>query len=153
MIPGAYPRLFGSFKEGAIITTKFVVGGGGAAGATFAQKLVNAAGQKLQTHNSITLARTAIGVCTLQLKGFGNQSQGAVGALDIAPLNAILIPVAANTNTSAAYFEPRVSTIVAEGSGSFQVRFLSTAGVISGSGAELALTNGDEVHFTLYVGK
>lgn len=153
MIPGAYPRLFGSFKEGAIITSKFVVGGGGAAGATFTQKLVNAAGLKLQTHNSITLARTAVGVCTLQIKGFGNQSQVSLGVLDMAVLEAHLIPVAANTNTSAAYFDPRISTIIVEGSGSCQIRFLSVAGVISGSGAELALTNGDEIHITLYVGK
>lgn len=153
MIPGAYPRLFGSFKEGAIITSKFVVGGGGAAGATFAQKLVNAAGQKLQTHNSITLARTAIGVCTLQLKGFGNQSQGAVGALDLAVLAVWHVP--ATPGTSANHFDPRVATPVIEGSGKFTIQFMSNLGVVSGNAGtqELALANGDEIHVTLYVGK
>jgi hypothetical protein len=147
MFPGLSPRLFGAFKEGGIITAKFTVGGGGAAGITFTLKSVNAAGAKLTNYGGLSMARSAVGVGTVTLKPQGNVQGQAPGVRDLQVLALEHVP--ATPGSVANYFELRFANIN-EANGTFDFRPNVTAGTAF---AEFAMANGDEIHVTLYVNR
>lgn len=149
MIPGVFPRLFGNYKEGALIAAKFTVGGGGGVTATFALKTLTAGGRALQNHNSITLTRTAVGVITLQLKGLGPATAQNRGARDMVLLAVTHVPVVPGTVGNHYRFVPGGPII--EDNGSQLLRTITSAGAISGGATELTLANGDEVHVSIYL--
>lgn len=146
MIKGVFNRLFGNFREGAVLHAKFTVGGGGGAGITFAIKTIDSGGRQVSSYNGLSMARTAVGVGTISLKDSGSP-QASSGARDIAVLAIKHMP--ATPGTLAGYFELVYANLQAN-LGTVDFRPTSEAG---GAFAEFAMANGDEVHVTFMVHK
>lgn len=135
MIAGVFRRLFGNFREGALLHAKFIVGGNGGTTATFALK----SNQGNANFGKLAIARTGVGLGTITLSG---------GARNIALLDCQIVPVAAaDVSGSYGFIRPRPAFV--EGTGVIAMRYLNNAGIAG----EFALTAGDEVHVTLYVDK
>ena len=135
MLRNLFPRLFGNFKEGALVHSKFVVGGNGGTTATFTLKSSAASNSY-----PLTLVRSGVGLLTLTLPG---------GARNIALAN-IEHVVVAGADASASYQTIRPRPAFVEATGVIGLRVLTNAGV---AGGEMAFTAGDEVHVLLYADK
>lgn len=143
MIRGVFPRLFGSFKEGAFVSQKFIftTAGAGAviayrnkvagASANVAQAATAAQAQQGQLH----LARTNVGLYTLTLVG---------GARDIVCAEAkVLNKTAVVANNRRVEVNNQV-----ESTGAISLQIVDNAG----AAADL-VTNNDELHVIVYCDK
>lgn len=149
MIQGVFPRLFGNYREGAILSAKFTVGGGGAAAITFSLKTLTTAGRKVSSFPGITMARSAAGVGSVALRGTGSSQTSSLGVLDLSVLQLIHVP-AASLTVIASYFQLWPANIN-DSAGTFDFR--PQPGTGGALGAEFAMANGDEIHTVLYVNK
>lgn len=134
MIRGVFPRLFGNFREGALLHAKFVVGGNGGTTATFTLK----SNQGNANYGGLTLVRSAQGLLVLTLTG---------GCRNMALLSIEQV-VVAGADVSASYQQFGRRPAFVESTGVIGIRVLTNAGV---AGGEMAFTATDEVHVTLYV--
>lgn len=132
MLRGLFPRLFGQFREGGFIHTKFVTSGTTTT-VTFATKFTRARA----AYPGMTLARTGVGLYSLTLPG---------GCKEMAIAEIIVVPAAAGRR--GLRFEP-VAPGITESTGVVTLQALDyTVGALSD-----AITAGDEVHVLLYVDK
>lgn len=136
MIAGVFRRMFGNFREGAIVHAKFVVGGNGGTTATFTLK----SNQGNANFGKLAMARTGVGLMSLTLSG---------GARNIALLDVQHV-VVTGADASASYQTLRPRPAFVEGTGVIAMRVLTNAGI---AGGEMAFAVGDEVHATLYIDK
>jgi len=131
MIKGVFPRLFGNFREGAILHSKFVTSGTTTT-VTFALKSTTAG-----ANYNLTLARTGVGLYSLTLTG---------GARNLA-LVGVVVGVAAGRR--GLRFEPAVAAFITESTGVITLQSIDyTVGALADS-----ITAGDEVHVVVYVDK
>lgn len=136
MIKGVFPRLFGNFREGALLHAKFVVGGNGGTTATFTLK----SAQGNANYGGITLTRSGVGLLSLVLTG---------GCRNLSLIKAEHVVVAgADASASYQWLRPRPAFV--ESTGTIGLRVLTNAGV---AGGEMAFAAGDEVHVHLYIDK
>ncbi len=134
MLRFLFPRLFGNFREGAIVHTKFVTTGTGT-GVTFALKT-----SVSSANYPMTLVRTGVGLYTLTLQA---QPPG-VKAFAMLGMGIILTATATLVGGSLA---PAGQAAFVPASGTIALQQVLSAG---GAAAD-TITAGDEVHFTLYV--
>lgn len=133
MLRFLFPRLFGNFKEGAIIHAKFVV----SAGPVYTLKTNNAA-----ANYPLTLANGGTGLLTLTLP-----VNAGVGVRNIAVLNASHVNVATpGTATTMLKLYPTAIT-PSTGVVTFSMQNSANPEVLAPA------ANTDELHFCLYVDK
>jgi hypothetical protein len=147
MIQGVFPRLFGNYREGAILSAKFTVGGGGAAAITFTLKTLTTGGRKVASFPGVSIARTGVGIATVSLRGTGSSQTSSLGVLDLSVAQLIHVP--ASATAIASYFHLLPSNFN-DAAGTFDFKPTTQAG---GAFAEFAMANGDEIHTILYVNK
>lgn len=132
MLRGLFPRLFGQFREGGYIHSKFVTSGTTTA-VTFAPKSTRIR----SSYPGMTLVRTGVGLYSLTVVG---------GAREIAIAEIIVVPAAAGRR--GLRLEP-VAPGVTESTGVIALQALDyTVGALADN-----ITAGDEVHVLLYVDK
>lgn len=135
MIKGAFPRLFGNFKEGAILQAKFVVTNAGTPVYAFKSSTTNAN----YTGLAMVYDGTA-GFVKLTLSG---------GARDITVVSILHLNIAAPTNP-VKKLEPMPYVAIDATGGVIKFKFVD--GTTAGEAfADPAST--DEVHVILYVNK
>lgn len=137
MIRGVFPRLFGNFREGALLRSVFVTSGTTTT-VTFALKAAALGGLQGAPSYQLTLARTGVGLYTLTLPG---------GARNLALVSIHVAPAAVGRR--GLRFEPVGAPFIVDGAGTIALQSVdATGGAIADT-----ITATDEIHVLLYADK